>query len=198
MKDFKTVIAAAIVATGMTAAYADGHATSWTLDPALSNVSFGSIKNDAVGEAHSFGDVSGSVDASGAVTIELSLASVNTNIDIRNDRMIDHVFKNAPTATVTAQIDMTDLAALDVGAATTVETEGTLSLLGTDTDLDARFFIMRVSEEQVLVITDGMVMLSTEDAGIDGGIDVLQQLASLDSITRVSPITMRLFFNAGS
>ena len=198
MKEFKTVIAAAIVATGMTAAYADGHATSWTLDPALSNVSFGSIKNDAVGEAHSFGDVSGSVDASGAVTIELSLASVNTNIDIRNDRMIDHVFKNAPTATVTAQIDMTDLAALDVGAATTVETEGTLSLLGTDTDLDARFFIMRVSEEQVLVITDGMVMLSTEDAGIDSGIDVLQQLASLDSITRVSPITMRLFFNAGS
>ena len=37
-------------------------------------------------------------------------------------------------------------------------------------------------------------MLSTEDAGIDQGIDKLQELASLDSITRVSPVSLRLIF----
>ena len=110
--------------------------------------------------------------------------------------MVEHVFANAATATVTAQIDMSELDSLDPGEATSIETEGTLTLLGTETVLDATFFVMRLSETQTLVTTNGMVMLSTEDAGIDAGIDTLQKLASLDSITRVSPVTMRLIFNS--
>ena len=56
---------------------------------------------------------------------------------------------------------------------------------------------MRLSESQVLVDSNGMVMLSTEDAEIDAGIDKLQELASLDGITRVSPVSLRLVFNSG-
>lgn len=198
MCKFKSIIAALAISTATTAAYADGHGSGWTLDPALSNVSFGSIKNDSVGESHSFGDVSGSVSADGAVSISLGLATVETLIDIRDERMVDHVFRNVAVATISAKLDMTELVKLPVGEATVIETAGTLSLLGTDNELDATFFIMRVSEDQVLVTTDSILMLSMEDAGLNAGIDMLQNLASLDSITRVSPVTMRLVFETAS
>lgn len=196
MCKLKTFAAAITLSALANVAFADGHSTSWTLDPALSNVSFGSIKNDYTGESHSISQMTGTVDATGKVDITLGLGSVETMIDIRNERMAEFVFKNAPSATLTAELDMAELDKLEAGEAMTLEAEGTLSLLGTDTDLDASFFVMRLSDEKVLVTTNGMLMLSTEDAGFDEGIDKLQELASLDSITRVSPVTMRLVFDA--
>ncbi len=200
-KFIATVAAAALVAAlGVLASptLADGHAKGWVLDPELSNISFGSIKNDYVGESHTFGKTSGTVTGDGMVTIALGLGSVQTNIDIRNERMREFVFNNAPNATITAAIDMAALNALPVGGSTNIETEGTLTLLGVENELEASFFVMRLSETQVLVDSNGMVMLSTEDAEIDAGIDTLQELAGLDSITRVSPVSLRLVFNAGS
>ena len=198
MCKLKTLLSATALTVLASTSFAGGHAQNWTLEPSLSQVSFGSIKNDYVGESHSFGTISGAVTAEGAVTIELGLASVSTNIDIRNERLFEHVFQGVATATLSAQLDMEALSALETGQATTIETEGTLDLLGTQTELDAMFFVMRISEERVLVTTDGMLMLSTEDAGFDAGIDVLQGLAGLDSITRVSPVSLRLIFDAES
>ncbi|ABG33481.1 YceI family protein [Roseobacter denitrificans] len=200
MHNFKSLIAAVAMAATLgpmgTQALATDMPRSWVLDPALSNVSFGSIKNDYAGESHSFGKTSGTVSEDGTVTIKLGLGSVETNIDIRNERMIEFVFNNAPDATITAQIDMAELKALPIGGSTNINTYGTLSLLGIENELEANFFVMRISETQVLVDTNGMVMLSTEDAEIDAGIDTLQQLADLDGITRVSPVSLRLIFNA--
>ena len=198
MYKFKTLAAAAAISLATTATYADGHAKGWTLDAEASQVAFASIKENFIGESHSFGNISGSVSADGAVSIELGLLSVETLIDIRNERMIEHVFKKEPTATISAQLDMAKLLELPVGGSMDLETSGTLSLLDTDTALDAKFFVMRVSDDKVLVTTDGMLMLDTDEAGIDAGIDVLKELAGLDSIARVSPVTMRLFFDAGA
>ena len=43
-----------------------------------------------------------------------------------------------------------------------------------------------------MVTTDGMLMLATDALGVDAAIDQLQDIAGLDSITRVSPVTVRL------
>lgn len=198
MRNFKSIITATAMSVFATSALADGHAKAWVLDPALSNISFGSVKNDYVGESHTFTKTSGDVAADGTVTLEIGLGSVETNIDIRNERLVEFVFDNIPDATITANIDMEALDALPIGGSTRIETYGTLNLLGIENELDADFFVMRLSETQVLVDSDGIIMLSTEDAEIDGGIDKLQELASLDSITRVSPVSLRLIFNAGS
>ena len=93
---------------------------------------------------------------------------------------------------------MAELDALPVGGSTNIETSSTLNLLGIENELDANFFVMRLSETQVLVDSNGIVMLSTEDAEIDSGIDKLQELAGLDAITRVSPVSLRMIFNSGS
>ncbi len=182
--------AAAMVACATSVA-----AESWTLDGSASKLAFGSVKKDVVGETHSFEGLDGSVTADGTVTINIDLASVQTNIDIRNERMIEHVFKSAPAAKVTAQIDMEEVKGLAAGQSAVVDAEGVLSFLGSNVELDAEMYVLRVSETQVLVTTSDIIWLSTEDAGINAGVDKLMELASLPGITRTSPVTMRLMFN---
>ena len=123
-------------------------AGSWSLDPSVSNISFGSIKNDYIGESHSFGDISGSVNHDGVVKINVGLGSVQTNIDIRDERMVEHVFASAPDATITAAIDMSAMEKLEVGSSRTMETTGQLAFLGQEMELDAKLFVMRPFRRQ--------------------------------------------------
>ena len=171
-------------------------AETWTLNGDMSNIAFGSVKNAYNGEVHHFSTLSGSVDAQGQVVVSVPLASVETMIDIRNERMRELVFKNSPTATVSARVDMVALNKLGVGEGMVAETEGTLSLLGQEVALYSDLFVIRVGEDKVMVTTDGMLMLATDELGVDAAIDQLQEIAGLDSITRVSPVTVRLVFDS--
>jgi len=184
-----TITALTLLSTPLTAA-------EWELDGASSVISFGSIKNDAIGEAHTFGGLSGKVDADGMVSIAIDLTSVNTNIDIRNERMGEHVFAGASQANLVAEVDMAAMEALGTGESMTMEIVGDLSLLGTEVPVYLDMFVLRISDNQVMASTNTATYISTEELGVDAGVDVLQGLANLDSITRVSPVTVRFMFNA--
>ena len=170
-------------------------AGSWTLDADTSRIAFGSVKKNTLGEVHHFESISGSVSEEGAVVIEIDLNSVQTNIDIRNERMIEHVFKAAPAATLSAQVNMAALNALPAGGWMVSEVDATLALAGTEAELYTDMFIMRLTEDSVMVTTNDMIFLDTEEAGIDGGIDALKALAELSGITRAAPVTLRLMFS---
>lgn len=194
MFNFKILaLAAAIAATGSFAA-----AESWTLDGPASKVAFGSIKKNIIGEVHAFEELSGTASQDGTVEVTINLASVETLIDIRNERMIEHVFKNTPTATITAAIDMEDVTALGVGESTVVDADGMVELVGEELEIYTELFVTRLSETRVMVTTNDMIMLTTSDLGLTAGIDKLRELADLPGITRVSPITLRLVFDAAS
>ena len=169
-------------------------AQDWTLDAETSRLAFGSVKNTYIGEVHTFEGLSGTVSRDGEVAIEVSLASVSTNIDIRNERMGEHVFGGAPTASLTGSIDMDTLKTMRPGETTTLEIGAVLSFLGNEVDVFTELFVVRTSPRSVMVTTNDMIMLTTEDLGIDAGIDTLQELASLESITRVTPVTLRFVF----
>lgn len=185
-------LAAVTLSTALPAAPA--LAADWTLDNASSRLAFGSVKANSLGEVHHFETLSGGVSADGAAMITIDLNSVQTNIDIRNERMIEHVFKATGTATLSSQIDIAALEALPVGGTAVTEVEATLSLVGTDVDLDLELFVARLSDSSVMVTTNDMIFLDTDEAGIDGGIDVLKQLADLSGITRAAPVTLRFVF----
>ena len=187
-------ITASAVALALTVPMAA--AETWTLNGDMSNIAFGSVKNEYNGEVHRFSTLSGSVDAQGQVVVSVPLTSVETMSDIRNERMRELVFKNSPTATVSATVDMVALDKLGVGESMVTETEGTLSLLGQEVAIYSDLFVIRVGEDKVMVTTDGMLMLATDELGVDAAIDQLQDIAGLDSITRVSPVTVRLVFDS--
>jgi len=183
--------------TGLALAFtAPAFAESWTLDGEASKVAFGSIKKDTVGEVHHFKSISGSVDDSGKVSVEIDVASVETWIDIRNERMQKLVLNASPKAMLTAQIDTDALNKLKPGDTTTVDVEGTLSLNGNDVEIETALFVARLSDKKMMATTDEMIMLSTKEAGIDDGISALMKVAKLPGITRVSPVTLRLVFEA--
>lgn len=186
----------AAIGLGLALAATTASADSWTLDGGASNLAFGSIKFNDTGEAHSFTAIDGAVAEDGSVTLGIDLSSVETNIDIRNERMVEHVFKNAPRATVSAQIDMGALEGMAVGESTVMEVEGDLTLLGVEVPLYGDMFVMRLTEDKVMVTTDSMLFLSTADAEIDPGVDKLMELASLPNIVRAVPVTLRLMFDA--
>ena len=171
-------------------------AGGWTLSAADSRLAFGSIKKDIVGEVHSFSGLSGKVADDGKATIDIDLTSVETNIDIRNERMTEHVFKNVATATINAEFDMAELDGLEVGETRVIYVEGTLSLLGAEVWMDMDMFVARLSEDRVIATTNDMLFLATEDAGIDAGVTKLMELAELPGITRTAPVTLRLVFDA--
>ncbi|NQY60597.1 YceI family protein [Cognatishimia sp.] len=191
----KTLMTAAVAAMVLAApAFAGGHA-AWKSIGDESLIAFGSVKKDVVGEVHTFGDVSGTVSEGGDVAIAIQLASVETNIDIRNERMIEHVFKGMDAvANLTGSVDMDDVNDLAVGATTVTDFEGTLSLAGVASDIETELFVARLSEDRVLVTTSDILMLSTADIGVNAGVDKLMELASLPGITRVSPATVRMVF----
>jgi len=171
-------------------------AESWTLSNDDSLIAYGSIKKDTIGEVNTFGALSGTVDAEGKVSIEIDLTSVETYIDIRNERMVEHVFgADNPTATLTTQVDAGTLEAMKPGDTDTLDTEAVLSLAGNDVPLEATLFVARLTDGRALVTTDAMIMLSMADLGLDGGITKLMELAKLPGITRVSPVTVRLVFD---
>jgi len=186
----KTLLALASTALfAASPAYAD-----WSLSADESQVAFASIKKDTVGEVHHFGDLSGSVDDEGNVTVEIAVGSLETWIDIRNERMLKAVLNAAPTATLSGKVDLETLEKMKPGDTELVDVDGTLALNGMDMDVAVSLFVARMTDDKMIAVTDEMVMLSTADAGIDEGVNTLMKLADLPGITRVSPVTLRLVF----
>lgn len=191
MNNLKTLIAGAGFALLANA----GLAQTWVVDPSASAVSFGSVKKGSIGEAHSFTAVSGQVGQDGRATITVALGSVETNIDIRNERMIEHVFNNMEIASVTGEVDMDAVQALAIGEMAPVYVDATLHMMGESVGFDAPMIAVRLGENRAMIVSDGIAYLSTADLGIDEGIDKLMELASLPSIARSFPLTVRLVFD---
>ena len=174
--------------------FADGH-SAWKSVANESRVAFGSIKKNTTGEVHHFNSVSGTVSESGELSLTIDLGSLETYIDIRNERMTEHVFqKGAATAVVTGTIDMEEVSGLKQGETKIVEIEASLAFAGSENDIDVEMLVAKLGENRVLVTTADFMMISTEDLGIDAGVDTLMQLAKLPGITRVTPVAIRMVF----
>lgn len=169
-------------------------AENWVLNGDASHLAFGSIKNDYIAEIHSFPGLSGTA-SKDDVSVTIDLASVQTNIDIRNERMNEHVFGGVLQATLSAQVDLGQFDDLSVGESALTEFDGTLSLLGEEVGVFTDVLVIRLGDDSVMVTTNDMVFLATDTLGIDGGIDMLQEIASLDGIARATPITARFVFS---
>ncbi len=172
------------------------HADTWELDAEHSRLAFASIKNDYIGEVHTFENLSGTVSEDGVAEIEIDLASIETTIDIRNERMIEHVFNMIPAARLTAELDMSFADDLNIGEMTTTEVFAVLSFVGVELDVETTMVVIRLTEDRVLAMSNDMAFVETDLAGVDAGIDVLKDLASLDSIARAVPVTARFVFDA--
>lgn len=172
---------------------------NWTLDPAGSRLSYVSIKAGEVAEANSLDALSGTVAADGTASLDIDLASVNTGVDIRNERMRDIFFGVAefPTATVTAKLDPVAFAGLTVGQSLTRPLKATVTIKGAPADVETEVLVTRVTENRVTVVPTAPVIVSTDMFGLTDELGELRALAQLPSITPAVPVTFTLAFTRG-
>ncbi|MEL7188453.1 MAG: YceI family protein [Pseudomonadota bacterium] len=168
----------------------------WTVDSDVSSLSYVSVKSGNVAEANTFSALSGSVSEAGEAEVIIDLASLETGVDIRNERMRDIFFVVAdnPTANVTATIDPATFEALGVGESMPQKLDATLSVKGVETSINADVQVTRAGEDRVQVVSTAPVIVYADALELTEGLATLQQLAGLGEITPLVPVTFSLTF----
>ena len=183
----KTRFAAALAVPALLSplAFAD-----WQVGPD-SRVQFVSIKNNTIGEVSHFKTLSGSVTDTGGVEVRVVLDSVETNVGIRNERMKTMLFEVGlyPEAVITTQLDAGSMAVLSGGGVTNVAVQ--IDLHGQTVTKNAQLSVA-VSDQGVNATTTQPILLSAADFGLEGGVAALQEVAGLNAISRVIPVTVAL------
>jgi polyisoprenoid-binding protein YceI len=169
----------------------------WTLDAADSGVNFVSIKNGNVAETHGFGSMRGSISAAGAIEVSIDLGSVETGIEIRDQRMREMLFEivKFPSATVTATVSPDILDAVTAGGAVTTELPVKVALHGAEKTLLIAVRAVGQAGGNLHVFTPKPVLVNASDFGLAAGIVALQEIAGLNSISTAVPVTVNLVFD---
>ncbi|MDG1438692.1 MAG: YceI family protein [Emcibacteraceae bacterium] len=168
----------------------------WVLNSQNSNISYGTIKNDAIGESNTFKNISGSLNDDGHINILIDLTSVDTMLELRDERMRDIVFNVAKNASATLSGDMNLNAHKDqtIGTSRVIETTIGLELVGEKIEYDLNLLVTRLGENKVLVTPHGVLFIDADDYNLLGAIETLRGLAGLDTIASVVPMSFYLTF----
>ena len=179
-----------------TSLFANSALAHWTLDAENSNISYGTIKNDMIGESNSFKTISGTIDDNGHISIDIALATVDTQLELRDTRMRDIVFKIAENANAKLSGDMNLQAHNDqeVGTSRVIEATIALELVGEKIELDVMLLVTRLAENKVMVTPHGVIFVDADDYELAPAIETLRELAGLDTIATVVPMSFYLTF----
>jgi polyisoprenoid-binding protein YceI len=171
---------------------------AWTLDGQGARVHFVTIKANRIAEVHRFGRVSGHAGDDGEVSIAIDLASVDTAIEIRDQRMRDMLFEVArfPQAVITATLDPARFDGLDSGQSVTLTTPATLALHGREQELELELQLTATAAGGLLVSSAQPVLVNAADFALARGVEQLREVAGLPSIAPVVPVTFSLPFDA--
>ncbi|MFT7133993.1 MAG: polyisoprenoid-binding protein YceI [Cyclobacteriaceae bacterium] len=168
----------------------------WQLQPTDSSLTFTSTKNVQITEAHSFTSLTGAVDSHGAAQISIALASVETQVPIRNERLQVMLFEaqTYPMANITANLTLDPMLALAVGQSMTQEITLTIDLHGIS---QTRATVLNVERQAstVFVVTNiEPLLIDVADFELVDGFQALREIAGLKSITPIVPVNFSLKF----
>lgn len=166
----------------------------WSIDNDESRVAFVSTKAGNVAEVHRFGQLDGSLDDSGAFLVDIALDSVDTGIEIRDERMRELLFQTEryPRARLSAQLDMKQLRAIAPGDQGTVTAEAELSLHGQRATLTINAAVAHLDDGSLLVSSEEPLVVTASQFELLAGVERLREIAGLPSISPAVPVTFRL------
>lgn len=171
-------------------------AAQWALAADDSSLSFISVKAEHIAEVHSFTRLSGEIDGGGEAVVSIDLTSVQTGIDIRNERMQSMLFNTDmyPRAQVSADVDIAALSSMAVGESSVVEVPLAINLHGEVLTLSAPLRVSHV-QEGLRVDTLAPIIVNADAFALVEGIESLREIAGLPSIGRSVPVSFSLLFS---
>ena len=177
---------------------------AWVLDENQSSLYFMSTKKDNVTEIHWFTEFSGNINDDGELSIQIPLASFETGIEIRNQRMKEKLFNVAlfPVATLNAsdipcmntKVNAEFGITTKVGATKYSEVIAELNLHGETKTLVLDVRCTLVDEITLIANSTKPILIKAADYKLDGGIEILRDLAGLPNISTTVPVTFNLIF----
>ena len=167
----------------------------WTIDPSHSHLSYISIKNGVIAESNYFKKLSGKIDDAGNVDVAIDMSSVETNIELRNNRVKEHLFHTAefPVAHVRSHVDSKALDAMAVGSTEEMPIALTINAIGHSKTVNVVAIVSRLSESEFMVTNKDIIMINAQDFDTSGGLAKLKELAKLSTIETMVPATFQLF-----
>lgn len=171
--------------------------SGWQLDPEASSLQFQSVKKQSVIETSSFATLTGEIAPDGAVSLDILLDSVDTKVDLRNVRMRFLFFEtfNHPLAQVRTRLDPATLADLAESRRKTIELPFTLQLHGVTQEMTTPVAVTLISDDIVSVATAEPILINVADFGLMGGLQKLQEAASVDIVPSTA-VTFDFLFRA--
>ncbi|AEY01250.1 hypothetical protein GU3_07470 [Oceanimonas sp. GK1] len=165
----------------------------WQLNNDLSRVSFVTVKKESVGEPNHFQRLSGRLSDAGQFELSIDLASVETGIPIRNERFGEFLFETGRFPSLTLRADLaSELNALTGGEDQVITTDATLSLHGQQKVMPVTVLVSHKGNGDLVVSSWDPVIVHQQDFSLTEGINKLQELAGLPSITRAVPVNFVL------
>lgn len=169
------------------------------VDAAASSLSFVSTKAGTAGvggvvEVHRFERFQGGLDADGNVRLDIELASVNTGVGIRDERLRTMLFNVAasPKASFTAKINPATIAALVPNATIDLDVPGTLSLAGQTRSTPAQLRVTRLSASSLQVATRSPIVVDAQQFGLKPGVEALREVMGLAFLAAASPVSLNM------
>jgi hypothetical protein len=171
------------------------NADTWQLDSDNSVLNFVSVKNNHVAETHRFTDLQGTW-SDNRVSIEIPVVSLDTQIPIRNERMLEHVFQSSEYSVVTATATLEDdvLMAMAVGESVPLAVELDVYIAGESETVSAYLQLTRLATDRFLATTTQPVIIDTKAFSLVASVDKLREIAGLSRIDYSVPVTFSVQF----
>lgn len=169
----------------------------WKLNSNESSVHFISVKKQHIAEVHHFKSLSGDIEQ-GKLTLDIDLASVETNIGIRNERMQKMLFEVANFASATLTADLSGLMeqfTKGTPGVWNITQPATLALHGKAKNIDVSLLVTYDGKAALTASVTQPIVLQATDFALEEGVLALQKIAGLPSITRAIPVNANLVFN---
>jgi len=170
----------------------------WTLNSEGSSLYYVTSKAAAISELNTFGELNGAIDDAGNASVAISLASVDTAIDIRNERMRDIVFQvaNYPLAEISLSANGAMLAASNPGQSFMQSYDATIEIGGMQQTMNIELAVTKLRGGGLLVSLAKPLIVNAASFGLAESVEQLREIAGLPSINNNVVIDFTLQFDA--
>ncbi|MDG2176242.1 MAG: YceI family protein [Gammaproteobacteria bacterium] len=170
----------------------------WTLDGNNSSLYYVTSKAAALSELNSFTRLAGEIRDDGSARVIIGLESVDTAIDIRNERMRDIVFhvENNERSNISINTDIAILNTLDAGESISATYDAVIELIGEEQTLPVNVVITGLENRGLLVTLARPLIVNVALFGLADEIEQLREIAGLPSINNNIVVDFTLQFDA--
>lgn len=180
-----------------------GAASAYQVNLAQSEMHFVSTKAGlsgvgGVSEVQVFKRFSGGLTPDGRVSFDVDLASVDTGIGIRDERLRTMLFnvQLTPSARFVAQLDPAAMLALSASPTASpthdLNLKGTLTLVGQTRPVEAKLRLTRLASGALQVSTLRPIVVDANQFGLKAGVEALRESVGLNFLASVAPVSFTL------